>query len=224
MYLRHLQLARMFSADVEGTSPAALAAPAAPAATPPSAVPPSSQDVFPAAYVRELRDETKGYRLKAEAAEKSAAEAKAAVEAAKAEGKTASEKAAADLAAALKKADDEVKARFVEANERANAKLIRAEVKVGAAAAGLAHPDFLKLLDTSKFTVDEDGEVVVPADFWTTLKAAQPHLFAVTGADKGTTSNPAKPPVPAAQKGKDAREMTDAEADAALKALVSARY
>ena len=218
---------RTFEAE-GGGSPAAPTAPAAPAvaapaAMPPSAAPASSQDVFPAAYVRELRDETKGYRLKAEAAEKSAAEAKAAVEAAKLEGKTAADKAAADLAAALKKADDEVKARFTEATEKANAKMIRAEVKVGAAAAGLAHPDFIRLLDTSKFTVDEDGEVVVPTDFWASLKAAQPHLFAATGADKGTTSNPAAAPKPAAQTGKHAKDMTDAEAEAALRLLTAVR-
>ena len=227
MRFAYLTNTRTFEAEGGGSAPAATVAatvaPAAPA-VPASAAPASSQDVFPAAYVRELRDETKGYRLKAEAAEKAASEAKAAVEAAKAEGKTAAEKAAADLAAALKKSEDDVKAKFTEATERANAKLVRAEVKVGAAAAGLAHPDFIKLLDTSKFTVDEDGEVVVPKDFWTDLKAAQPHLFAATGADKGTTSNPAATPKPAAQTGKHARDMTDAEADAALKALVSARY
>ena len=223
MFIRALMFPFLFDAKSGGAGGGTATPPAAtpPAAAAPSAALPSGQDVFPAAYVRELRDETKGYRLKAEAAEKTAAEAKAAVEAAKAEGKTAADKYAADLAAAVRKSEDDVKAKFAEATEKANAKLVRAEVKAGAAAAGISHADFIKLLDTSAFKVGEDGKVEVPANFWSEAKAKLPHLFTAIGADKGTTTNPGAAPKPAPTMGKHASEMTDAEADAALKAMLA---
>ncbi|MBB3175590.1 hypothetical protein FHR90_003452, partial [Endobacter medicaginis] len=95
-------------------------------------------------------------------------------------------------------------------------RLIDAELKAGSIAAGLAHPDFLKLVDKSAVSVDADGAVAVPADFWAGVKASLPHLFTATGADRGTTSNPAAAPKPAPAGMKKATEMSDAEFKAAL--------
>ena len=202
MYLRQLQLARLFSADVEGSG----------GGTPPTHPKPevsgTEPQTFSVDYVRELRAENKGYRLKAAELERAANDAKTAAERAMADAKTASDKAAKDAA-------DSIAAHTSKANER----LIRAEIRAGAAAAGLAHSDFIRLLDTSAVKVGEDGEVQVPEGFWADAKAKLPHLFAATGADRGTTSNPAPAPKPTPAAGKRAEDLSDADYAAELARL-----
>lgn len=184
MLIRSLQNPFLFNAEGGGSTP--------PANTEPQ--------TFSLEYVRELRAENKSYRLKAGDLEKTASEAK-----------SAADKAAADLAALSAKATKDVADAVTATNTAAAQRLIRAEVKAGAVAAGIGHADFIKLLDTSAVTVDKDGDVVVPADFWTKTKAAYPHLFSATGADKGTTSQTAPPPKPAPTGNKSAKDMTPAE-------------
>ncbi len=200
----------VFEAEGGAVTPPAAAAPAV--ATPTPAAAASEPQTFSVDYVRELRAENKGYRLKAQQLEAAANEAKAAAD-----------RAAAELTAATAKAAKEMADAVAAANTAAGQRLVRAEIRAGAKEAGLAHADFIKLLDTSAITVDKDGDVVVPADFWSSAKAALPHLFNATGADKGTTHNPVTPPKPVPATGKHARDMTDAEADAALEALVRTR-
>jgi len=85
------------------------------------------------------------------------------------------------------------------ANARANARIVRSEIRV-AAAGKLANPaDALHFLDTSKFEVDDDGEVdeTEIADAIETLLKDRPYLAAATaprfqgtgdgGARKGST-------------------------------------
>ena len=175
---------------------------------------------FSVDYVRELRAENKGYRLKAQQLEAAAATAATAAASAAADRSATEGKTAADTAAALQKAADDMAVRVSEVSAAAAIRLVRSEVRAGAAASGLAHPDFLKLLDTSAIVVGEDGEVVVPADFWTDAKAKFGHLFHTTGAGAGGTTSTSAPPKPAATAAKHASEMTDAEADAALSAII----
>ena len=174
----------------------------------PAAATPEGPTSFSREYVADLRSEAKSYRLKVAALETSLAEAKTATERAAAEAKTAAERATADaegkIAAATKTFHDG---------------LIAAEVKASALANGLAHPDFVKLVDASVVKI-EDGAVKFPETFWADVKAKLPHLFAATGADRGTTSNPNPAPKPAPTGPVNARTMTDADYKAAEAALL----
>jgi hypothetical protein len=164
------------------------------------AVPPvvTEPATFSVDYVRELRGENKGYRLKLtevttklEAAEKAAAEKVSAAE-----------------------------AKAAEAVSAAGKRIVASELKVAAKAAGLMDMDFLKLLDTSVVKLKDDGDVEIPADFWEKAKAAKPAFFTpATGAEKGTTAPTATPPKPGQVPVKTAKEMTPAEYAAAKAAL-----
>jgi hypothetical protein len=183
-------------------------------------------------YISRLRDENKGWRLKVAEAEKTAADVRtAAAEKAAAEANLAAEKRleakySADLKTALEKAQADAEGRITEAGKASNARIIAAELKAQAVKAGMVDLDGLKLLDTSKVTLDDKGEVVVPEDFFTTAKTAKPWLFAapqaapVTGAATGNTSASATPPKPAVA-GKHVSEMSDAEAEAELARLIA---
>ena len=201
MHLRHLQLARMLAPEDGGAGGSG----ATPPATPPA---PAAAQTFSHEYVRELREENKGWRLKASEMEKNATEARALADKAVADAKAASEKASKD-------ADERVTTH----TSATNARLVRAEIRAGATAAGLGHPDFLKLIDTSAVKVGEDGEVQVPEGFWAEAKSRLPHLFAATGADKGTTSHPSAPPKPAPTAQRSAKDMSKDEWRAEMKRL-----
>lgn len=208
MIIRALRDLRTFSPEggEGGDTTAATVTPAVTTTTTPAAA--AEPQSFSVDYVRELRAENKGYRLKAQQLEAAATEAK-----------TAAEKVAAELAAYGTKAAKELEAKIAEVSGAAAQRLVRAEIKAGAVASGIAHIDFLKLIDTSAVTVGADGEVIVPDSFWADTKAKFGHLFTQTGADKGTTTNTTAPPKAAPTTAKHASEMTDAEADAALAAL-----
>jgi hypothetical protein len=196
MYLRHLQLARMLSPEGEGSG----------GTTPPVTPPALEPATFSVDYVRELRAENKGYRLKATELERTAADAQAKLD-----------KAASDLETEKKRLETEHTAKVTEVQAAAAARLIRAEIKAGALDAGLKHNDFLKLIDTSAIKIGDDGEVVVPADFWAGVKAKSPHFFNESGAEAGTTSQTRPAPRPAAPGAvKKAVEMTDAEFNIAM--------
>lgn len=212
MYLRSLQLARAGiarEADTGGAggSPTPAVTPAVPAA-PRTSVP----ETYSADFVRAALAERDSLRSVVAATESKAAEARAAAEKVATEARVASETAVR-----------EAEARVTGAAKALDERLIRAEVKLGAVEAGLAHPDFLKLIDTSTVKVGEDGEVVVPEGFWAAVKSKLPHLFAVTGADRGTTSQTKAAPKPAAAAIKHVRDMTDVEAAAAEAALLARR-
>lgn len=213
-YLRSLQLARagfVREADTGGAggNPAPAVVPVAVPVAPAKA---SVPETYSADFVRAALAERDSLKASVAATEKAASEAKAAAEKIAGEARTASEKAARDA-----------EARVTKAAKALDDRIIRSEVKLTGLAAGLAHPDFLKLIDTSTVTVGEDGEAIVPEGFWAKVKADLPHLFASTGADKGTTSQTRNAPKPASVSTKHVRDMTPAEADAAEAALLSRR-
>ncbi|MGI4793130.1 MAG: hypothetical protein ACRYG8_03410 [Janthinobacterium lividum] len=206
MYLRTLQLARAgLARDADtggaGGNPApAVVVPVVPAA-PRSSVP----EVYTAEFVRAALAERDALKASVAKTEAKASEAKAAADKVADEARAASEKAVRDAEANVTKAAKALDDR-----------LIRAEVRATAVAAGLAHLDFVKLVDTSAWKVDADGEVAVPEGFWAKVKADLPHLFAATGADRGTTSQTKAPPKPADPNRKSAKDMTAAEFKAAM--------
>lgn len=161
------------------------------AAHPPPPPAPEPQ-TFSLDYVRELRNENKGLRLKASEHENTA--------------KTAAEK----LAAAAKEADEKVAA----ATKAGNDRIIRAELKAVALKAGLVDLDGLKLADLSKVTLDDKGEVQGADALLEQLKKDKPYLF-------GAASSSSKAPVPPAgkQESKSVKDMTSAEYAAAKASL-----
>lgn len=201
MFLRNLfQIAR--SPDIEGSGGSDDSRP-------------SSSNGYSKEFVSDLRSECKSYRLKVNELEKQAETLKAAAESAKADAAKAADalklageernKAVEAAKAEAKTAADadvaKARAEAAEASTAAskafNDRLVRAEVKAGAIAAGIAHQDYVALLDTSAIKVDDKGDVVVPPTFWADAKAAKAHFFTKTGAEAGKTTNPTIPPSPA---------------------------
>jgi hypothetical protein len=146
---------------------------------------PKEPETFSKDYVRELREENKGWRLKASELEKERDTHKTAAE------------AAATTATEREKA----------ANTAADQRVIRAEMKAAAVKAGMVDLDGLKLADLSTVKLNDQGEVEGADALLEALKKAKPYLFGSTQ----NTSNPAKPPDPKNPVPKKAAEMTSEE-------------
>lgn len=151
--------------------------------------PDDSRETFSREYVKELREENKGWRLKASQLERE-----------RDEHKTAAERAAAE-------AEGKVK----EAHTAAEQRVIRAELKAEALKAGMVDLDGLKLADLSKVKINDAGEVEGATELMEELKKAKPYLFGTT-QNSSTPGNPPNPKPPAAKK---ATEMTEEEYAAA---------
>lgn len=153
--------------------------------------PDDGKETFSREYVKELREENKGWRLKAQQLEKE-----------RDDHKTAAEKAA-----------QEAEGKIKEAHTAAEQRVIRAELKAEALKAGMVDLDGLKLADLSKIKINDAGEVEGAAELMEELKKAKPYLFGNTqnSSTPGTPPNP-KPPV-----AKKATEMTAEEYAAARK-------
>lgn len=146
---------------------------------------PPPVQTFSHEYVKELRQESAGYRLRATEAEKKAAEA----------------------AEAAKKAADEALERVKKAEEAAQARIIRAEIKAHAIKAGIVDVDGLALADLSKITINDKGEVVGAEDAIEALRKAKPYLFTKTTASSGRAGE-GQPPKDQEHKAKRATEMS----------------
>lgn len=178
----------------DGDPPAVPPAPApAPAPTPA----PKEPETFSREYVTELRNENRGWRLKATEQEQRA-------QAATDEAKRVKEEAETAKAAALADAET-VK---TTAQKTADDRIIRAELRTAAVKAGMVDLDGLKLADLSTVKLNDAGEVEGADALMTALKEAKPYLF---GEAKPGSSNPDSPPSPKPNTAKKASEMTDAE-------------
>ena len=153
-------------------------------------------ETFSKDYVRELRAENKGWRLKASEQEMAA-------------------KAAAEVA---KKAVDDAQAVIAEHAAKADQRIIRAELKALAVKAGIVDLDGLKLVELGDVKLDDRGEVVGADALIDALKKAKPYLFAAPSSSS-TATPPGKEP-PAAKK---ATDMTKEEYADARKKLVGGR-
>ena len=147
-------------------------------------------EVFSKEYVKELREENKGWRLKAQEHETAA--------------KTATE--------ALTRAQAEAAEKVTAAEQRANMRTIQAELRTAAIKAGMVDLDGLKMLDLSAVNLSDDGTVDGADALIDAAKKAKPFLFGGTN-----TSNPNSPPSPKPAAGKHARDMTETELAAAIK-------
>jgi hypothetical protein len=110
-------------------------------------------EVFSKEYVRELRHENAGYRLKAQ-----------------------------EAAEAAKKAQEEAIAKAQEAEQRAAARIIKAELKAYAIKAGIVDLDALALADLSGVKLNDNGEIEGAEAALDALKKSKPYLFAQTTA------------------------------------------
>ncbi len=149
-------------------------------------------EVFSKEYVKELRAENSGWRLKA----KEHADARDAAE------------------ASAKAASEAAEAKVGEVSKAAEQRIIRAELKAYAIKAGIVDLDGLKLVDLSAVKLDDNGEVDGADALIESLKKAKPYLFG-TPASSTTQPAPSKDPPPA----KKATELTAEEYAAAKKAL-----
>lgn len=153
---------------------------------------PAEPEHFSRDYVRELREESKTWRQKAQGHETDA--------------RTAREAAV--------KAATEAAAKIAEAAAAAEARVIRAEMKALASRAGMVDLDGLKLLDLSAVKLTEAGEVEGADALIEAAKKAKPWLF---GAASTSSTTPA--PKPGEPKAKLAKDMTPEEFRAAKIAL-----
>ena len=145
-------------------------------------------------YVRELRHQTEGYRLKAQEMERKAQEA---VEAAK-------------------KAQEEAIAKIQEADQHAAQRIIKAELKAHAIKAGIVDLDALALADLSGVKLNDNGEIEGAEAALEALKKSKPYLFAQT------TASTQQPPKGDQQK-TTARDLSDADLRAVLKSKFGIR-
>lgn len=150
-------------------------------------------ETFSKDYVRELRQENKGWRLKASEYE---GRAKAAEEGAR-------------------KAGEEAEKRVSVAQRAADERIIRAELKAAAIKAGMIDLDGLKLADLSSVKLNEKGDVEGAEALMESLKKDKAWLF---GAAKTSQTEP--PPPPAPKDGKRAVDMDDAEYEKAKRKLI----
>lgn len=141
-------------------------------------------------YVAELMRENKNLRTKAdETLRKENESLSAKLAQANAEKET-SEKLAIEHADNLKKVSEEVAAKLVEENTKRDQRIIRAELKAEAVKLGVIDLDVLKLADTSKLTLDDDGEVVGGVELIAALKVSKPWAF----SEKKSTASTEKTP------------------------------
>lgn len=163
---------------------------------PPKKVPPKAdpdepkQEMFSREYVKELREENKSWRLKAQELESALAEKDKAVE------------------QAQQQADEKV----TEASKSAQDRIIRAELKAEALKAGMIDLDGLKLADLSEVTLSDDGNVEGAQEALERLKESKPYLFGEPSKSSSSTKD--VPPKDDA-KPKRATDMTPEEYQAA---------
>lgn len=191
---------------VEHTPPAPAPAPAPVSLAPDPEKQPRG---YSAEYVKDLREETKGWRLKAQEQEQMRKQAE-----------DAAAKALADAQAKLKEADDKIAAEKQAAQKAIEDRTIHAELRVAAIKAGMVDLDGLKLADMSALKVAENGEVEGVDALMATLKESKPYLFGSTAVG---TSNPTPAPKPKQPGNKPALEMSDAEYKEKRRLIASGR-
>jgi len=149
----------------------------------PSPAPAPAPETFSATYVKELRQESAGYRLRASEAEKKASEA---IEAAK-------------------KASDEATGKIEEVSKSAQLRIMKAELKAFAVKAGIVDLDGLAFIDMTKVKLTDDGEIEGADEAIDALRKAKPYLFTKT------TSSTERPPKNAPNEVKKVTDLSEEE-------------
>ncbi len=114
-------------------------------------------------------------------------------------------------------------AEHADALTKSGQRYVRSEAKTSAVRAGAVDAaDVLALLDMSKVEM-KDGEPSNLDALVAELKTAKPYLFATAAAASGSSSNPQRAPTPAPAGGKNAKDMTQDEYEAARSAIAGRR-
>ena len=89
-------------------------------------------------------------------------------------------------------------------------RVIRAELKTHALRAGIIDLDGLRLADSSKLSLNDDGDVVGAEALMEALRQEKPYLFSESrmGVSTGTTGQTQRPPAPAGPSIVDARTLS----------------
>jgi hypothetical protein len=96
----------------------------------------------------------------------------------------------------------ELERKLAETEATAHARIVRAELKAEALRAGMVDLDGLKLIDTAKLKLDENGEVQGAGNVMRELRRNKPWLFGGASSSSTAGAPPAQPP-----KAKSATEM-----------------
>lgn len=160
-------------------------------------------ETFSAEYVRELRAENKGLRLKNTELQS------------KVDGfdKTMADAVAKAVEESAAKVRDEVRA---EVQAEADKRVLLAEMKSEAVKAGMVDVDGLKLADLSGVTL-KDGKLDGADALFSGLKESKPYLF---GQPPSSSSTPTPPPPATPPAAKKATEMSAEEYEAAKASIL----
>jgi hypothetical protein len=90
----------------------------------------------------------------------------------------------------------ELERKLAEMEATAHERIVRAELKAEALRAGMVDLDGLKLLDTARVKLGENGEVEGAQALMRDLKRAKPWLFGGASSSSTAGAPPAQPPKP----------------------------
>ncbi len=152
-------------------------------------------NTFSAEYVKELRQENAGYRVRAQKAESELAE---------------SQKVAQTAKEAADKVAKDAEERATKAEQAARARIIKAELKAHAIKAGIVDLDGLALADLSAVKLDDKGEVQGADEAIAALRKSKPYLFVATTGSPGRGGD-GQPPTGGKPAQKRATDMTPEE-------------
>jgi hypothetical protein len=125
---------------------------------------------------------------------------------------------AVDPVAALRARCEQLERELVQVKQQAESGIVKAHLQAEAARAGMIDLDGLKMLDLSRVTVSEDGDVQGATALMEKVRKEKPWLFG-----KSSTSAPGGAPPSQPPRQKLATEMTDAEYQTAREAILRYR-
>ena len=125
---------------------------------------------------------------------------------------------ATDPVAELKARCEQLERELVQVKQKAENGIVKAHLQAEAARAGMIDLDGLKMLDISRVTISEDGEVQGATALMEKVRKEKPWLFGKTSTSAPGGAPPSQPP-----RQKLATEMTDAEYQTAREAILRFR-
>ena len=125
---------------------------------------------------------------------------------------------ATDAVVELRTRCEQLERELVQVKQQAESGILKAHLQTEAARAGMIDLDGLKMLDLSRVTVTEDGEVQGASALMDKVRKEKPWLFGKPSTSAPTGAPPSQPP-----RQKLATEMTEAEYQTARAAILRYR-